>query len=114
MASKVSIIIPSYNCASYVEEAVQSALSQTYSDCEVVVINDGSTDNTEEVLAPYRDKIVYISQENKGLAGARNSGIKRASGDYITFLDADDIFLPEKELKKIVMGMGRRQKEIYF
>jgi glycosyltransferase involved in cell wall biosynthesis len=94
----VSVIIPAYNAGRYIKEAVDSALAQTYKNCEVVVVDDGSTDNTRQVLAPYIDagKIKYIYQENKGLAGARNTGIKNSSGEYITLLDADDIFLPRK------------------
>jgi glycosyltransferase involved in cell wall biosynthesis len=94
----VSIIIPAYNAGRYIREAVDSALAQTYKNCEVIVVDDGSSDNTRQVLAPYIDagKIKYIYQENKGLAGARNTGIKNSSGEYIALLDADDIFLPTK------------------
>lgn len=96
--SLVSVIIPSYNAAEYVKEAVDSALRQTYSEVEVVVVDDGSTDKTKQALAPYigKKQIKYIYQDNKGLAGARNTGIKNSSGEYIAFLDADDLFLPEK------------------
>jgi glycosyltransferase involved in cell wall biosynthesis len=99
----VSIIIPSYNAAAYVKYAVDSALAQTYKNCEVIVVDDGSTDNTRQVLAPYIDsgKIKYIYHENKGLAGARNTGIKNSSGEYIALLDADDIFLPEKIAEQV-------------
>lgn len=98
MQAKVSVIIPSYNAAKYIKEAVDSALAQTYENIEVVVIDDGSTDNTKKILAPYAEKmrIKYVYESNKGLAGARNAGIKNSQGEYIAFLDADDIFLPEK------------------
>ncbi len=94
----VSIIIPSYNAEKYVREAVDSALAQTHKGTEVVVVDDGSTDNTREVLRPYTEagRIKYVHQANKGLAGARNAGIESSSGDYVAFLDADDIFLPDK------------------
>ncbi len=95
---KVSIIVPTYNAAGYIKAAVDSALSQTYKDCEVIVVDDGSTDKTKKVLEPHAasGKIKYVYQSNKGLAGARNTGIRAAKGDYIAFLDADDIFLPGK------------------
>ena len=95
---KVSIIIPAYNAARYIKEAVDSALAQTYPSVEVVVIDDGSTDDTKRILEPYigAGKIKYVYQTNKGLAGARNTGIKNSSGEFIAFLDADDLFLPEK------------------
>jgi glycosyltransferase involved in cell wall biosynthesis len=94
----VSVIIPSYNGGLYIKEAVDSALSQTYQPVEVVVIDDGSADNTRQVLEPYIEskKIFYIYQKNKGLSAARNTGIKNARGTYIALLDSDDIFLPTK------------------
>lgn len=94
----VSIIIPSYNAAAYVKEAVDSALAQTYKAIEILVVDDGSKDNTKEVLGPYikSGAIKYIFQENKGLSGARNTGIAQAKSEFIALLDADDIFLPEK------------------
>jgi len=97
-APLVSIIIPTYNTGQYIKEAVDSALCQTYKNCEVIVVDDGSTDQTKVILKPHIEskKIIYIYQENKGLAGARNTGIRAATGDYIAFLDADDVFLPEK------------------
>ena len=96
--NKVSIVIPSYNAARYVKEAVDSALAQTYKNVEVIVVDDGSTDGTKKILAPYSEskKIRYIYEENKGLAGARNTGIKNSSGEYVAFLDADDLFCREK------------------
>ncbi len=101
--SKVSVIIPAYNADRFVKEAVASALAQTYKKIEVIVIDDGSTDNTRAILQPYleTDKIKYIHQSNKGLAAARNTGIKNSSGEYIALLDADDIFLPLKIEKQI-------------
>lgn len=94
----VSIIIPAYNAARYVKGAVDSALAQTYPNVEVIVVDDGSTDNTAEILSPYAaaGKIKYVKQENKGLAGARNAGIRVSRGAYVALLDSDDLFLPEK------------------
>ncbi len=87
----------------YVKEAVDSALEQNYGDVEVVVVDDGSTDGTKAVLGPYAaaGKIKYLYQANKGLAGARNTGIKNSSGAYVSFLDADDLFLPDKTFEQI-------------
>jgi glycosyltransferase involved in cell wall biosynthesis len=92
----VSVIIPSYNCARYVRQAVESALAQTYSPVEIIVVDDGSTDETEQVLAPYRSHIRYLRQANRGLPGARNAGIRISQGEVLAFLDADDVWYPEK------------------
>jgi glycosyltransferase involved in cell wall biosynthesis len=96
----ISAIIPSYNSARFVPQAVQSVLEQTYSPVEVIVVDDGSTDNTRECLVPYKDRIRYIYQSNGGLSKARNHGINEAQGDLIAFLDADDQWLPEKLQKQ--------------
>ncbi len=94
--SKVSVIIPAYNSARFLPETIESVLAQTYKDYEIIVVDDGSTDNTREILAPYFDKIKYIYQQNQGAAKARNTAIKHSQGEYIAFLDADDVWLPEK------------------
>lgn len=99
---KLSIIIPCYNQADYLSEAIGSALDQTYKDIEIIVINDGSPDATKEVAEKYPVKV--INQVNKGLASARNTGIMNATGDYILPLDSDDILLPnciEKIVEKV-------------
>jgi glycosyltransferase involved in cell wall biosynthesis len=96
MDKKVSVIIPVYNSEDYIAEAIESVTAQTYKNIEIIVVNDGSTDNTEAVLKPYMEKIKYFYQENKGVAAARNTGIRLALGEYIAFLDSDDIWLPEK------------------
>ena len=95
----VSVIIPTYNRALMVKDAIQSVLDQTYSDYEIIVVDDGSTDNTSKVINDLRShsgKVHYIHQENKGRSAARNIGVHAARGDYIAFLDSDDMFLPEK------------------
>jgi glycosyltransferase involved in cell wall biosynthesis len=89
----VSVIIPCYNQAHFLGEAIESVLKQTYPHFEVVVIDDGSTDNTSEVAARYPG-VRCVRQENLGLAGARNTGIRRSNGSYLVFLDADDRLLP--------------------
>lgn len=93
---KVSVIIPTYNRAKYVKEAIDSVLAQTFQDFEIIVVDDGSIDGTGELLKNYNGKIRYIYQTNKGLPAARNTGIRAAKGEYIAFLDSDDIWLPDK------------------
>jgi len=92
----VSVVIPTHNRANLVTRAVDSVLGQTYADYEIIVIDDGSTDNTREVLQPYADKIRYIYQDNAGVSAARNAGIRQAQGKWIAFLDSDDQWLPDK------------------
>ncbi len=102
----VSIIIPAYNQAHFLAAAVDSALAQTYRNYEIIVVDDGSTDDTPAVAAQYGDCIRYIRQENRGLAGARNTGITAARGTLIGLLDSDDIWLP-KYLETIT-GLAER------
>jgi len=94
MPNLVSVIIPAYNVAPYIAEALESLFAQTWRDVEAIVINDGSTDETEEELAPYRDRIVLIKQENSGVMAARNAGLRVARGRYIALLDGDDLWAP--------------------
>lgn len=93
----VSIIIPAYNTAKYIAEALDSVLAQTFTDYEIIVINDGSpdTDELERALEPYRDRITYLKQENLGSSAARNAGLRRARGRFIALLDSDDVWEPE-------------------
>jgi glycosyltransferase involved in cell wall biosynthesis len=93
-APLVSVIIPTYNHAQYVSQAIRSVLNQDYDQYEIVVVDDGSEDNTPEVVAQFGDRVRYIWQENKGLPGARNTGIRAARGDFIALLDSDDTWLP--------------------
>jgi len=88
----ISIIIPTYNYGEYLPVALESCLQQTYKNLEIIVVDDGSTDNTREIIERYGDRIVYIFQENAGVSAARNRGIESANGDFIGFLDADDYF----------------------
>jgi len=93
---KVSVIIPAYNRCQMLKQAVDSVLSQDFTDFELIVSDDGSTDNTQEMLRAYGNRILVIRQENKGVSAARNRGIVSASGDLIAFLDSDDLWMPEK------------------
>lgn len=94
---KVSVIIPAYNTAPFIAETLNSVFAQTFRDLEVIVVNDGSPDTSElEVaLEPYRNRIRYIKQENKGLPGARNAGIGLARGELLAFVDSDDLWMPD-------------------
>lgn len=93
----VSVVIPAYNCAEYIGETLESVFAQTFTDYEVIVINDGSPDTEalERALGAYRDRIVYIKQENLGPGGARNAGIRAARAALIALLDADDVWEPD-------------------
>lgn len=108
---KVSVIIPAYNGDRFIGEAIASTLAQTYTDYEIIVVDDGSTDNTKQVVQQYGDcvlkdtvthkasrrhRIRYFSQTNQGVASSRNLGLSKARGEYIAFLDQDDVFLPHK------------------
>jgi glycosyltransferase involved in cell wall biosynthesis len=93
---EVSIVIPTYNSAAYLLEAVNSVLAQTFQDLEVIVIDDGSTDNTEAAMSQFGPPVRYLRQSNGGVAVARNRGIEESRGRYVAFLDADDTWLPNK------------------
>lgn len=92
----VSVIIPTYNRANLVCNAIESALNQTFKNIEIIVIDDGSTDNTREKLEPYKEYIRYHYQNNMGASAAQNKGIELARGEWISILASDDIWLPEK------------------
>ena len=93
---ETSVIIPTFNRLAFLKEAIDSVLQQTYRDFELIVVDDGSTDGTEAYLRTLGDVLQFVCQENKGPAAARNCGIDRSSGDYITFLDSDDIWQRNK------------------
>ena len=97
----VSIVIPVYNGANYVSEAIESALKQTYKNIEVIVVNDGSTDNTEKIVKKYGDKIRYFYKENGGVASALNLGIKNMKGEYFSWLSHDDVYYTNKIERQI-------------
>ena len=94
----VSVIIPTYNRANLLKRAIKSVLDQTYKNLEIIIVDDGSTDNTKDIVKTFSDpRIQYIRlPENRGVSSARNMGIKKSRGDFIAFLDSDDEFLPEK------------------
>ncbi len=90
----VSVIIPAYNSEKFLKESIESVLSQTYADIEIIVINDGSTDHSIKILNQYNDKIILIDQKNKGLSEAVNTGIKKMSGKWMKWLSPDDVLFP--------------------
>ncbi len=92
----VSVVVSSYNRADYVAETVESVMGQTYPKIDLIVIDDGSTDATGEVIRRYGDKVHYVWQANSERASARNHGLRLAKGEFIAFLDSDDLWLPEK------------------
>jgi len=93
---RVSAIIPTYNRKAFVLEAVDSVLTQTYGDYELIVVDDGSTDGTGEALKRYGGRVRYAYQQNQGVSLARNRGLEIAHGEFIAFLDSDDLWLPKK------------------
>jgi glycosyltransferase involved in cell wall biosynthesis len=98
---KVSVVIPVYNSSAYIAEAIESVLGQTYTHFEIIVVDDGSTDKTQEILDRYRAKVKCFYQENRGVSAARNVGVRNAKGELIAFLDADDVWLPGKLEKQV-------------
>jgi glycosyltransferase involved in cell wall biosynthesis len=97
---RVSVIVPAYNAARYLPTSISSVISQTYDQWELVIVDDGSTDETRELVSSYAaqlgDKLRYVYQPNRGLLAARNTGIRNSRGDLIALLDADDIWLPTR------------------
>lgn len=111
---KVSVIIPCYNYANFLMVAIESVIVQTFTDWECIILDDGSTDNTQEIAQRYVNKdsrIRYIYQKNRGLASARNTGITNSQGEYIAFLDADDIWGPRK-LSKQIFSMENNSSDL--
>ena len=92
----VSVIIPTHNFGHFILEALESAFAQTYQDFEVIIVDDGSTDGTPEIVAPYLDRVTLISTDHQGHTAARDVGVAASRGRYICFLDADDLYTPDK------------------
>lgn len=97
----VSVIIPVYNSELYLEESIRSVLAQTYRPLEIIIINDGSTDSSEKIAKKFAEHTIYLYQSNQGVSAARNQGINKSSGDFLTFLDADDHWESEKISKQV-------------
>ncbi|WP_255508675.1 glycosyltransferase family 2 protein [Bacteroides sp. GM023] len=101
MNKKVSVIMPFYNGKEWLEEALDSVLAQTYTNMEVLLVNDGSLEDITDIVRKYKGKIRYFEKENGGVSTARNLGMKEAKGDYIAFMDSDDYWMPEKTAKQV-------------
>ena len=98
---RVSVIIPTYNRGWIIKEAIDSVMAQDYRDFELIIVDDGSTDNTPDILNSYRSDIMVFRQENQGVSTARNRGLAEASGRFIAFLDSDDLWLPQKLFRQV-------------
>ncbi len=98
---QITAIIPTYNYGQFVSRAIQSTLDQTYPLTEILVIDDGSTDNTQEIVSAFPAPVRYVYQENRGLSGARNTGMREAKTEWVAFLDSDDWWLPQKIEKQV-------------
>jgi glycosyltransferase involved in cell wall biosynthesis len=101
---RVSVIIPAYNAENFIREAVDSALAQSHRDIEVVVVDDSSSDDTPLILKSYGDRILVHRQPNTGVAGARNAGARLSTGEWVAFLDADDVWLPAKVEQQLAIS----------
>ncbi len=106
----ISIIIPTYNRADFLKEAIDSVLAQNYQDFELLIVDDGSIDHTRELISRYGERVRYLYQENQGVSSARNRGIRSSSGQYVAFLDSDDLWLPEKLEQQL--AVMRQQPEL--
>ena len=110
----VSVIIPTYNRANLIKRSVESVLNQTYKNLELLIIDDGSTDNTKKIIDTLNDKrIIYIKQQNQGASAARNKGIENARGEYIAFQDSDDVWHLDK-LEKQIIALQRNSADVVF
>lgn len=106
-APVVSVVMPAYNVAWCIGRAVESVLAQDFRARELIVVNDGSTDNTADVLARYADAIIIIDQDNRGMSAARNTAIRAARGPFVAFLDSDDWWLPGKLSRQVALMQSR-------
>ena len=112
--SKLSIILPVYNGEAFLEKAIIGVLQQTYQSWELILVNDGSTDNSEMICTHYQaqdNRIIYVSQKNKGLSAARNSGFRLAQGDYIMYLDADD-YIEDDYYEKMIIALENHDADL--
>lgn len=111
---KISVIIPVYNLGHYIEETIRSVLAQKQKDLEIIIVDDGSVDNTAEVLSRLDSPIRYVKQAQQGAAAARNNGVNHASGEILAFLDADDVWLPNKLTKQLDLLNGNPKLAMVF
>jgi glycosyltransferase involved in cell wall biosynthesis len=104
---RVSVIIPNYNYAHYLPQTLESVLAQSYPDVEIIVVDDGSSDDSRKVLEQFEGRVRLIEQQNRGVAAARNNGARQSSGQLIAFLDADDIWLPLKLERQVELFLSQ-------
>jgi glycosyltransferase involved in cell wall biosynthesis len=109
----VSIVISNYNCGRYLAAALDGALQQTYPHTEIIVVDDGSTDDSLTLLRAYGDRIRVVAQANQGVSGARNEGIRQSRGELVAFLDADDVWHPEKLAKQVPLFTNQAVGLVY-
>ena len=109
----VSVVISNHNCGRFVAGAVESALQQSYSNREVIVVDDGSTDDSLSVLSAFGDRVRVVAQANQGVSGARNEGIRQSRSELVAFLDADDLWYPDKLAKQIPLFANRSVGLVY-
>jgi glycosyltransferase involved in cell wall biosynthesis len=110
----VSVVIPCYNQGQFLAEAIDSALEQSYPHVKVIVVNDGSTDNTPAVAARYGDRIQYIEKKNAGLSAARNTGILASTGEFVHFLDSDDRLQPDMLEKQMIAATANADGAVFY
>jgi glycosyltransferase involved in cell wall biosynthesis len=106
---RVSVVIPTFNCARFLGRSISSVLAQTYTDHEIIVVDDGSTDETNDVVCRFAERVQYLYQPNRGLSAARNVGLCQASGELIAYVDADDMWYPHKLAKQVAFLDARKE-----
>lgn len=114
LKNKISVIIPVYNRENFIGEAIDSVMNQTYKNFELIVVDDGSFDNTKIEIEKYNSKLKYIYQNNQGPSAARNTGIKASQGEWLSFLDSDDLWLPDKLEEQINFHESHRNLKISY
>jgi glycosyltransferase involved in cell wall biosynthesis len=112
--TKISVIISVYNGENYLRHAIESVLDQDYDNKEIIVLDDGSTDRTSEIAQQFGEQVIYIYQANKGLGAGRNTGLKASSGNYIAFLDHDDVWAPGKLSKQMDIMLSSHNDPLIF
>ena len=110
----VSVVIPAFNGERFIGPTIESALAQTYSSVEIIVVDDGSTDATQEAVRRFGDRVRYLRQSNQGGAAARNQGISAARGDWVAFLDQDDLWLPQKLERQAAVFLAEPSTVVCF
>ena len=101
MSRKISIIVPTYNVERYIRQTLDAMLAQTFQDFELIVVDDGSTDQTREIVRSYAPRVRLIEQSNQGVCAARNRGLRESTGEFVCFSDHDDFWFPEKLARQL-------------